>query len=145
MERRICKVRIEAGQRICNASSHARFVPRFGRGRQLEVCGETYRVGRGQNSTGVRYVWHYAKEFAVEVLQRTGIGVRASHQIWNTAFDYPHRTLGILDEFCGETPRSTIEPVDLPGRSITGTPVKVNRKSEAEHRSHRPCKCGGVL
>jgi hypothetical protein len=40
----------------------------------------------------------------VEVLQRNGIGVRASHQIWNTAFDYPHRTLGILDEvFAGNS------------------------------------------
>lgn len=143
---RISKVRIEAGARICDASHHAQFVPRFGRGRQLEVCGETYHVGRGQNSTGVRYCWHYAKEFAVNVLQRNGIGVRASHQVWDTAFDYPHRALGILQEFfAGKLPDPRLNRLIYTGRCITGTPIRVNRKSEAEHRSHRPCSCGGML
>lgn len=143
---RICKARIEAGKRVCDASPHARFVPRFGAGRKLEVCGESYHVGRGQNSAGVRYMWQYAKEFAVEVLQRNGIGTRASHQVWETAFDYPHRTLGVLDEFfAGKLRDPRLNRLIYTGRCITGTPVRVNRKTEAEQRSHRPCRCGGWL
>lgn len=141
---RICKVRIEAGRRICDASEHARFVPRLGLRQRLEVCGETYRVGYGQNSTGVRYCWHYAKTFAVGVLNRNGIGIRAAHCIWDTSFDYPHRALGILDEFfAGKLNDPRMNRLIYTGRASRA--VRVNRKSEAKLRAHRECKCGGWL
>lgn len=143
---RICTARKIAGQRIVDSHLFSRYVPRFGAGRILTVCGETYRVGRGQNSTGVRYVWYYAKEFFLEVVQRNGIGVRASHQIWDTAFDYPHRTITILDEFfAGNLADPKLNRLIYTGRCSSGTPISVNRREEAEHRSNRPCRCGGLL
>jgi hypothetical protein len=143
---RICNVRREAGRRICASHPNGRFVPSLGDRHLLTICGETYRIGYGQNSAGVRYCWHYAQEFAVEVLTRNGIGVRAAHQIWDVAFDYPHRALGIIDEFfAGKIRDPKLNRMIYSGRCLTGTPVHVNRRAEAPHRSHRPCKCGGML
>lgn len=144
---RICKVRIEAGRRICDAHPDGRFVPRFGPGRNLTVCDESYRVGRGQNSTGVRYAWHFAEAWARDVLLQNGLSHRAAHGVWGCAFDYPHRALVIVGKArAGKLPDPRFNRLIYTGRCVTGQPVRVNRRSgEASGRAHRPCKCGGVL
>jgi hypothetical protein len=144
--RRICKVRIEAAHRICDAHPHGRFVPRFGTRRLLTVCGETFRVGHGQNSTGIRYAWHDAQQWAEQVLRDNGLSRRAAYGVWSTAFDYPHRALAVIDDaLAGRLPDPRFNRLIYRGRCSTGTPVRVNRRTEAEHRAHRPCKCGGLL
>lgn len=143
---RICKARIEAGRRICASDPKGRFVPAFGPQRNLTVCGETYRVGRGQNSAGARYVWHSAQEWATSVLRRHGFTQRAAYGIWSTAFDYPHRALAVVeDALAGKLPDPRFNRLVYTGRSLAGRPVHVNRRTEARLRAHRPCKCGGML
>lgn len=141
---RICKVRIEAGQRICADHPNGRFVPNLGPRHALTVCGEFYRVGYGQNSTGVRYCWHYAKEWAFKILTAHGLSKRAAYQIWDSAFDYPHRALNVVSEaLAGKLPDPRFNRL-LPHsrRYTTGDPVRVTRRTEAKQRAHRACKCG---
>lgn len=141
---RICNVRKEAGERICAAHPNGKFVPHLGSRHRLTVCGETYSVGYGQNSTGVRYCWHYAKEWACEVLARRGFSKRAATQIWDTAFDYPHRALDVVaDAIAGKVPDPRFNRlIPHSRRYTTGDPVRVSRRTEAKDRAHRPCKCG---
>lgn len=141
---RICKVRVEAGERICAADPNGRFVPRFGPRRRLTVCGQTYRIANGGNSTGVRYAWSYAEDWARDILVAEGFTKRAFHSIWDSAFDYPHRSLRVVEEALnGKLPDPELNELRLrdSGRS-DGRPVRVNREIEAERRSHRPCECG---
>jgi hypothetical protein len=140
---RICTVRKEAGKRICAAHPNGKFVPRLGPRHLLTVCGETYSVGYGQNSTGVRYCWHYAKEWSHGVLAKHGFSKRAAARIWDTAFDYPHRALSVVaDALAGKIPDPRFDRL-LPHRVEKWSgPVRVNRRTEAKDREHRPCKCG---
>lgn len=94
----ICKVRVERARVIIDEHVHSKFVPRI-QGRTVTVCGETYGMGKGMNSTGVRYVWHSAGQFAKDVLRRNGFSQRAASRIWQEASgDYPYRCLTIIDE-----------------------------------------------
>jgi hypothetical protein len=139
---RICNVRIEAGERICDIHPDGKFVPRLGKRRALTVCGETYSVGYGQNGAGERYIWHYAKDWAFGVLASHGFSKRACAAIWGCAFDYPHRALEVVaDALAGKLPDPPFNRLIL-GRLAHG-PVRVNRKTESKTRAHRPCKCGG--
>lgn len=61
--RRISDARIEAGRRICAAHPLGFYIPLVGERRKLTVCGETYRVGYGQNGAGERYAWHGAQSW----------------------------------------------------------------------------------
>jgi hypothetical protein len=142
--RRICNVRIEAGKRVVAAHPNGRFVPHLGPRHALTVCGETYKVGYGQNSTGVRYVWYYAKEWAWGVLIEHGFSKRAAAAIWDCAFDYPHRALAnVADALAGKLPDPRFNRlIPHSRRYTTGNSVKVNRRAEAKERAHRPCKCG---
>lgn len=141
----IKRVMSESGRAICDAHEHGRFVPRFGPRRMLTVCNETYKVGRGYNSTGMRYVWVYAKQFALEVLTDKGLGVRASHYVWDDCFDYPHRALKTVEEaFAGEIKDPPLNRLIFTGKSQFG-PVEVDAAYERKHRAHRPCKCGGTI
>lgn len=143
---RISKVRRVAGERIVSSHPNGRFVPHFGERRTLTLCGETYRVGRGQNSAGVRYVWHFAEHWARTVLVANGFSARASHLIWSTAFDYPHRALAIVaDALAGKLPDPRFNRLILWPRRHHGMPVRVNRRTEAKGRAHRDCRCGGWL
>lgn len=139
---RICKVRKEAGRAICDSHPLGRFVPRFGPRRVLSVCGESYKVGHGQNSTGVRYVWHYAEEFAIAVLRENSLSRRCAAAVWDCWNDYPHRCLQIVED--GLDGKMEDPPFNklLFGRLSSG-PVRVG-KGEAKHRAHRPCGCGGT-
>jgi hypothetical protein len=142
---RICNVRKEAGRRICAEHLNGKFVPYLGPRRRLTVCGETYSVGYGQNSTGVRYVWHAAKEWFYGVMAERGFSKRAASRIWDTAFDYPHRALGVVaDALAGKTPDPRFNRlIPHSRRYTTGDPVRVNRRTEAKDRAHRHCKCAG--
>jgi hypothetical protein len=141
---RICKVRREAGLRICAAHPNGRFVPMVGPRRRLTICGREYGVGYGQNSTGERYVWTYAQNWAVEVLREHGFGIRAAHLIWDNCGGYPHRALQCVEEaLAGLHPDPPMNRL-IYVRDTVGGPVRVNRRDEAKHRAHRPCRCGGT-
>lgn len=143
---RICNVRIEAGERICATHPNGQFVPQLGVRRWLTVCGEAYRIGNGQNSTGVRYCWLAAKEWALGILAKHGFGKRASSAIWDSALNYPHRSLKVVaDALAGKLPDPRFNRLIPHSRYATGNPLKVNRKTESKTRAHRPCKCGGWL
>jgi hypothetical protein len=142
---RICNTRIEAGNRICLASPNGKFVPMFGPRRKLTLCGHTYGVGYGQNSSGERYVWTYAEEWAVKVLREHGFGVRASHLIWDNAGSYPHRALQCIEEaLAGQHPDPPMNRLIYVRDTCDGMPVRVDRRYESKHRAHRPCRCGGT-
>lgn len=146
----ICKVRIEAGNRICEAHPHGDYVPRFGPGRVLTVRGESYKVGRGQNSTGVRYVWHSAGEWAKDVLKHAGLSTRAAHRIWEGWSDYPHRCLPIVEAaLAGKIPDPRLNRLIRHKRTGYGSPIRYtveqNDADESDRRATRPCKCGGTL
>lgn len=140
---RICNVRIEAGERICDASPNGRFVPRFGPRRRLTVCGQTHRVANGGNSAGVRYVWSYAEDWARAILLAEGFTKRAFHSIWDSAFEYPHRSLQAVERaLAGELPDPVFDELRLLHNRSDDRPARVDRQTEADCRSHRPCECG---
>ncbi len=141
---RICKVRIAAGERICDAHPNGRFVPHYGPKRRLTVCGESYRVGRGGNSTGVRYAWHDARTWAEAVLRTNGFSRRAASEVWDSAFGYPHRALEVVEAaLAGKLPDPPFNRLIYSGNTFDGECVRVNRRTETKRRAHRPCKCGG--
>lgn len=139
---RICTARIAAGERIVDAHPHGRFVPRFGDGRALSVCGEVYRVGRGGNSSGARYAWHSAKDFAVDVLMRNGFSRVAAHRVWDGFSNYPHRCLETVRRALnGEYPDPELNVLKLgyvSDRSIQYT-VEQNDACDFDYRANMPC------
>lgn len=143
----ISRVRIEVGNAICAAHPHGKFVPHM-IGNKLSVIGEAYGVGRGGNSTGVRYAWHSAGEFAKSVLKRNGFSTRAASRIWDSWRDYPHRCLTVVEAaLAGEYADPIMNTLIF---SYTGTgPVKItseqNDADEIDKRATLPCKCGGTL
>ena len=146
---RISAVRIRKGIEICDAHPHGQFVPRLGPRRRLEVCGETFRVGRGQNGAGARYAWHDAGQWAMGILQREGFSVRAAHRIWGGWRDYPHRVLGTI----GEALAGNISDPELgvlhPHNTTHGAPINYTvEENDADvhgRRATRTCQCGGTL
>lgn len=146
--RRICKERVARACAIIAAHPNGRFAPQLD-GRKLTVCAEVCRVGRGYNSTGVRYVWHSAKVFSTEVLQRNGMSKRAAHRIWESwEGGYPHRCLKIIEEALSgkipDPPLDTLILVDDEGLPITYS-VELNDANDIDKRATRPCPCGGTL
>ena len=140
---RISNVRIAEGKRICDAHPNGRFVPRFGARRRLTVCGKSCRVGVGGNSTGVRYAWADAQEWAEGVLRENGFSKRAAHAVYEWAFGYPHRALQTVEiALAGKLPDPPFNELRHQYDSPSGKPVRVNRRTEAEDRAHRPCECG---
>ena len=141
---RICKVRIEVGERICAAHPNGYYVPRFGPRRRLTVCGETFRVGAGGNSAGVRWAWANAEDRARDILvDAHGFSKRAFHAIWGTAFDYPHRSLKAVERaLADDLPDPELNVLTRLRDQFDGKGVRVDRAGdEAERRSHRPCPC----
>jgi len=148
---RICAARIEAGLAIVERSPLSWFVPRHGANRRLTLCGQTYRVGRGQNSTGVRYAWHAAGVWARGLLRNEGFSVRASHRIWDGGWnDYPHRTLAIVDAaLSGRILDPVLNVLRRHQRTAGAGPInysiETNDADKFDRRASRPCDCGGTL
>jgi hypothetical protein len=146
---KICRVRREVGQAICDAHPHGNLVPRFGPQRILAVCGETYKVGQGHNSTGDRYVWTYAQEWAEGVLVRRGLSKRAAQGIWDWwASGYPHRCLSVIEKaLAGEMPDPPMNTLifNYEGPSPVRITAEENDEHPHGHRATRPCDCGGTL
>lgn len=91
---RIVAARIKAGHALCDKSAAGYLVPRFDfRSSRLTVCGESKRVGRGQNGAGVLWVWAAAEAWALDVLKRNGVPPSARQVIWSWWGQYPHRAL----------------------------------------------------
>ena len=143
----ICRVREDCGAAICRAHPHGRYVPQFGPRRQLTVCEEIYGVGRGQNSTGVRYAWYDAKIWAVEVLKRNGMSQKAAYLIWDEWSQYPHRCLDTIEKaLAGKFPDPPLDTLIPHERTAYGSPIKYTvEASQFDRRAIRPCQCGGTL
>jgi hypothetical protein len=144
---RICRVARERGVALCDAHPAGQYVPRLN-GKVLTVCSESYRVGRGYNSTGLRYVWHAAGEFAKGVLRRNGLSTRAASRIWDGCLDYPHRCLAIVEDAlngkCTDPPLNTLIFCDT-GTGPINLTVAANNADLHDRRATRPCRCGGTL
>ena len=144
---RICREQRERGVAICDAHPAGRFVPRIA-GNALMVCDECYRVGRGYNSTGLRYVWHDAGEFVKAVLRRNGLSTRAASRIWDCWMDYPHRCLTIVEDALNgklnDPPLNTLLFCDVGSGPINLT-VAANNADAHDRRATRTCRCGGTL
>lgn len=145
----ICKVREEVGLAICAAHPNGRFVPMWGPGRKMTMFGETYRVGRGGNSTGVRYAWRYAGEWAMGLMRQNGLPVRASHRVWANWGQYPHRCLSTiaaaLAEKIPDPVMNTLIPHQLYGheRPINYS-VEQNAADKSDRRASMPCPACGA-
>lgn len=143
----ICKVRIERGLAVCDSHSHGKYVPRM-EGRSLVVCGETYKVGRGMNSTGVRYVWHYAEQFAISTLMKHGFSRRAVAGIWDWWDSYPHRCLDVIQEALAGNladPELNVLKFSYAGDGPVKITVEENAADEIDRRATQECSCGGTL
>lgn len=143
----ICKARIECGNTICREHPLGKFVP-YMAGRKLSVCGESYGVSRGGNSTGARYVWCGVEAFVKGTLKNHGFTTRAAHRIWDCWSDYPHRCLKVIETaLSGGYPDPVMDTLIF---GYTGqNPVKI---TEAENnaepywkRATLKCKCSGTL
>jgi hypothetical protein len=144
----ISKVRIEAGKRLVAQHPLGFYVPRLEERRHLRVCGETYKVGRGGNSTGVRYCWHYAGEWTMKVLRERGFSVRAAHSVWDGSWsDYPHRSLATVEKaFSGKIPDPELNVlIRHEGVSPVRWTVAQNNADQWDRRASRSCECGGTL
>lgn len=147
---RISTVRITKGLDICDAHPFGHLVPRLGKRGALTVAGETYRIGPGGNSTGVRYLWHYAEQWGRDVLARHGLSRRASYSVWQRFGSYPHRCLVVLERaMAGEMPDPVVDVMVKEKWAGYGEPVRItveqNNASKYSKRATRPCPCGGVL
>lgn len=144
---KICKTRIEVGYSIVDAHPNGKFVPRMN-GRKLTVAGEIYGVGRGGNSTGIRYAWHSAGEFAKSVLRRNGFSARAAYMIWDNWSQYPHRCLEIVTEaLAGAYPDPTMDTLihSYTGSGPLNYTVEQNEADTVDKRATMKCRCGGTL
>jgi hypothetical protein len=145
----ISKVRIEAGDRIIAAHPNAFYIPRWGKRRALTCCGETRKIGRGYNPTGVRYVMHDAGVWVQNLLRKQGWGVRAAYRMWeNNWWDYPHRSIRLVDDvLAGKVPDPELNV--LHRYRSSGSPIEYsieqNNADKWDYRANRPCECGGTL
>ena len=150
---RISEVRIRKCLEFVDNHPHGHFVPRYGGGRRriLSVCGEDYKVGRGQNSAGVRYCWHYASNWAKEVLMKNGFSKRAAYRLWDSSWaDYPHRSLEIIDSALeGRISDPQLNVLIRHDRNGYGDPIRYtveqNDADKYDRRATKPCACGGTL
>lgn len=148
--RAIEKVRIEEGIRLCSQHPHGHLVPKYGPRRRLEISGETYRVGKGENSTGVRYVWAYAEDWAIDAMMRGGLSRKAAHMVWDSFRTYPHRALRTVERaMAGELPDPQLNVLirhERPGSGPVRYSAEENRREDGgTWRASRPCPCGGTL
>lgn len=147
--RAIEKVLVEEGVRLCVGHPHGHLVPRYDERRRLEVNGETYRVARGGNSTGVRYAWCDARDWAIDAMTKGGLSRRAAHLVWNSFRDYPHRALQTVEKaMTGEIPDPQLDvPVrsQHPGNRPISLSVEENEREGRHRRASRACTCGGTL
>lgn len=148
---RISAARIAAGLAIVDRHPLGRFVPRLGARHALSLCGKRYKVGYGQNSTGVRYAWHAAGIWAMAILRAEGFSIRASHRLWGSSWgDYPHRSLRLVEAArAGKIPDPELNVLIRHKRYGSERPinytVEANDSDVGDHRATRPCACGGRL
>lgn len=145
---RICKCRVETGEKICESHPLGKYVPRYSTGRRLTLLGETYKVPNGGNSTGVRYAWHDAGQWAKNILREHGFSRRAAHRIWERCLDYPHRAIGLIEKaLAGEIPDPELNVLILHERYDHGSPINYTEEQNnaGDRRATLPCKCGGTL
>jgi len=145
---RISKVRVERGLAICADHPLGHLVPKMV-GRVLMVGDKAHMVGRGQNSTGVRWAWTSAMEFAVAHMRADGVTQRAAHLVWDAwASQYPHRCLAVLQTWAGgglqDPVMNTLIPAGDGGGPIAYT-VEQNDADEFDKRATMACACGGTL
>lgn len=144
---RICKVRVASGLAVCALHPMGRYVPQMS-GRVITLLGESYRVARGGNSTGIRYAWHAAGVFVKGVLQSNGLSQRAACRIWDSWDGYPHRCLTIVEEALnGGLADPVMNTLIFAGMGLgpINYSVEANDADTIDHRATRPCECGATL
>lgn len=133
----------QRGRAMCDAHPRGAFVPSFGPGRRLQVCGETYRVARGGNSTVVRYAWTYAQDWATGLMHERGLSRTAAHSVWGWWSEYPHRALRVIEEFGAG--KHIDPPMNVMIRCCDSSAGPVRCEIGEDSRADRPCGCGGSL
>ena len=96
---RIKRARWAGGDAMVLKSPAGPYVPTLGRRRLLSLCGQTYSVGYGGNSTAERYSWLHAKQWSVNLLTAQGISEETAESIWSWHSSFPHRALRIAEEW----------------------------------------------
>ena len=135
----------ERGRELCAAHPRGTCVPSFGPRRVLMVCGEAYRVPNGGNSTGRRYAWHSAREWATELMQEKGLSRKAAQYVWNCYGRYPHRALQTIEEFDAGQHQDPTLNVLIPWGDATVGPIRCEVGQDPNYPAHGPCGCGGTL
>ena len=90
---RIIRAVQRRGAELVAASPAGFYVPQLGRRRRMWLCGEEYSVGYGQNSTGERYSWEYAKQWALSTMRKHKVPPATAKHIMDWWGHYPHRAL----------------------------------------------------
>lgn len=99
---RVSRAMRTRGRALCASHPRGQLIPSLGPRRKLTVCGQTRSVGYGGNGAGERYAWHYAKEWAMPVLEEAGVAEDLRRQIWDWWSDYPHRALSAVESWPDE-------------------------------------------
>jgi len=145
----IDKIMIEEGRRLRDEHSKGHLIPRVSTRNTLTVDGKTYKVGRGGNSTGVRYCWTYAQFWAIDTMVAAGLSRKAAHMLWENFDRYPHRAIRALDRFlAGGLRDPELNVLIKHQHSGGGSPIRYSiAENDADDRSRasRPCPCGGTL
>lgn len=110
--KRIRKAVTARGNSLVSESQHAQRIPTIGKYRKMQLCGKTYSVGFGGNSTGERYCWFDARAWAKDTLMEAGVCDQLAESIieW-TWSGYPHRALQAIEKNTQQTPRQIEEAV----------------------------------
>jgi hypothetical protein len=120
------------------------YVPQIGERRRLQLCGETYRVGSGQNGPGERYVWTYAEHWANGLLHEHGAPREVRKAIWSWCGSYPHRALAAARRWRADPDRKP-ERVEREQYLKFHESVRLRGVDDPhDQRAMRPCPgCGG--
>lgn len=88
---------IPRGLALADEHPLGHLLPRFNtRNRHLSIGDQWFRVGRGGNTTGVRYAWTYATEWARGALISNGLSDKTAKGVLDWWSKYPHRALQVL-------------------------------------------------
>lgn len=94
----ISKARVARAAQLIAEHPNGHLIPVLGPRHLLTVCGETYKVGYGQNGAGVRWAWAGAEKWAMGVLKKNRVRAATQRTIWAWALgDYPDRALAAVE------------------------------------------------
>ncbi len=86
------------GKELCNMHPKGDMVPQYRKRNRITVCNETYAVGYGGNSTGVRYARMAANRWVEKILLENGATEELAKNIANWWKRFPHRALQSIEK-----------------------------------------------